>query len=148
MTPRATPRAISGWTALRASAASAFLPDAIADSTCLMKVRMRLTREWLIVWRLAFRRMRFLACGVFAIVFLVLNEKRRGPLGSHRSAAAPTRNSPQGQRRSVLALGAIEGRATTLDDPAHGPAAAARFSFAVVYGECLRKVAELPIRAG
>src|SRR4051812_33502310 len=48
ITPRETPRAISGWTAFRASAASAFLPDAIADSTCLMKVRMRLTREWLI----------------------------------------------------------------------------------------------------
>jgi hypothetical protein len=35
-----------------------------------MKVRMRLTREWLIVLRVALRRMRFLACGVFAIVFL------------------------------------------------------------------------------
>jgi hypothetical protein len=35
-----------------------------------MKVRIRLTREWLIVWRVALRRMRFLACGVFAIVVL------------------------------------------------------------------------------
>ena len=41
-----------------------------ADSTALMKDRMRLTREWLIVSRVAFRRMRFLACGVFAIVVL------------------------------------------------------------------------------
>jgi hypothetical protein len=32
-----------------------------------MKVRMRLIREWLIVARFALRRMRFLACGVFAI---------------------------------------------------------------------------------
>jgi hypothetical protein len=46
------------------------LPDAIADSTALMKVRIRLTREWLIVWRVALRRMRFLACDVFAFVFL------------------------------------------------------------------------------
>jgi hypothetical protein len=35
-----------------------------------MKDRMRLIREWLIVARVALRRMRFLACGVFAIVFL------------------------------------------------------------------------------
>jgi hypothetical protein len=33
----------------------------------LMKVRMRLTRAPLIAARLALRRMRFLACGVFAI---------------------------------------------------------------------------------
>ena len=45
MTPRATPRAISGWAFFSASAASAFLPDASADSTALMKVRMRLTRR-------------------------------------------------------------------------------------------------------
>jgi hypothetical protein len=32
-----------------------------------MKVRMRLIREWLMVSRLALRRMRFLACGVFAM---------------------------------------------------------------------------------
>jgi hypothetical protein len=31
---------------------------------------MRLIREWLITVRVALRRMRFLACGVFAIVFL------------------------------------------------------------------------------
>jgi hypothetical protein len=55
---------------LSASAASFFLPASIADSTALMKVRMRLTREWLIVARVALRRMRFLACGVFAFVFL------------------------------------------------------------------------------
>ena len=47
--------------------ASAFLPAAMADSTSLTKVRMRLIREWLIVARLALRRMRFLACGVFAM---------------------------------------------------------------------------------
>src|SRR6185503_8149018 len=70
ITPRATPRAISGWTCFNASAASVFLPDSIADSTALMKVRMRLTREWLMVARVALRRMRFLACGVFAIVVL------------------------------------------------------------------------------
>jgi len=70
MTPRATPRDISGCAILRASAASFFFPAAIADSTCLMKVRMRLIREWLMVSRLALRRMRFLACGVFAIVIL------------------------------------------------------------------------------
>jgi hypothetical protein len=44
--------------------------------------------------RVALRRMRFLACGVFAIVFLWLNEKRRGrPLdqaGSHRRGGSPT----------------------------------------------------------
>src|SRR4051794_167242 len=68
--PRETPLAISGWTFFKASAASFFLPDSIADSTALMKVRMRLTREWLIVWRVALRRMRFLACGVFAMVVL------------------------------------------------------------------------------
>ena len=45
ITPRATPRAISGWTFFSASAASAFLPSAIADSTALMKVRMRPIRE-------------------------------------------------------------------------------------------------------
>jgi hypothetical protein len=31
---------------------------------------MRLIREWLISARFALRRMRFLACGVFAIFFL------------------------------------------------------------------------------
>jgi hypothetical protein len=70
ITPRATPRAISGCTFFNASAASAFLPDAIADSTCLMKLRIRLIREWLMSERFALRRMRFLACGVFAISFL------------------------------------------------------------------------------
>jgi hypothetical protein len=40
----------------------------MADSTALMKVRIRLIREWLIVSRVALRRMRFLACGVFAIL--------------------------------------------------------------------------------
>jgi len=78
ITPRATPRAISGCIALSASAASFFLPAATADSTALMKVRMRLIREWLMVDRVALRRIRFLACGVFAMNFLVsrsLNEK-------------------------------------------------------------------------
>jgi hypothetical protein len=70
ITPRATPRAISGCTAFSALAASAFFPDAIADSTALMKVGMRMIRLWLISVRFAFRRMRLLACGVFAIVFL------------------------------------------------------------------------------
>src|SRR3569623_1309749 len=45
-TPRATPRAISGCTRFKASAASVFLPDAIADSTCFAKVRIRLIRAW------------------------------------------------------------------------------------------------------
>jgi hypothetical protein len=44
-----------------------------------MKVRMRLTRAPLIAARLALRRMRFLACGVFAIdgpyKLMCLNEK-------------------------------------------------------------------------
>jgi hypothetical protein len=67
MTPRATPRAISGWTRFKASAASFFFPAAIADSTVRMKLRTRLIREWLMVSRLALRRIRFLACGVFAM---------------------------------------------------------------------------------
>ena len=50
-----------------ASAASVFLPLAIADSTALMKVRIRLIREWLVDSRRALRRIRFLACGVFAM---------------------------------------------------------------------------------
>src|SRR5205085_4388584 len=41
ITPRATPRNSSGCAFLSASAASAFLPVASADSTALMVVRMR-----------------------------------------------------------------------------------------------------------
>jgi hypothetical protein len=70
ITPRATPRAISGCTFFIPSAASALLPEAIADSTALMKLLMRLIREWLIAARFALRRIRFLACGVFAMTFL------------------------------------------------------------------------------
>jgi hypothetical protein len=40
----------------------------MADSAALMKLRMRLIREWLMVVRFALRRIRFLACGVFAIL--------------------------------------------------------------------------------
>ena len=49
-------------------------PPAIAASACLMKVRMRLTRAPLMSARRALRRMRFFACGVFAIL-LPRNDK-------------------------------------------------------------------------
>ena len=48
-TPRATPRAISGWAALSAAAAASLSPASQADSTFLMKLRMRLMRAPLII---------------------------------------------------------------------------------------------------
>jgi hypothetical protein len=72
------------------------LPSAIADSTALMKVRIRLIREWLMSSRRLFRRIRFLACGVFAIlsyVLIVLNEK-----AAQDQTAAPTRSFPYSER--------------------------------------------------
>src|SRR4051812_19721996 len=81
MTPRAPPGAFSVCPFLRAWAASVFSPAAIADSMDLMKVRMRLIREWLMVSRLALRRMRFLACGVFAM------KSPRVPSGQNEKAA-------------------------------------------------------------
>src|SRR5690606_28435933 len=69
-TPRATPRASSGWAALSASAAADLSPPAIAVSTFFTKLRMRLMRAPLISARFSLRRMRFLACGVLAMSVL------------------------------------------------------------------------------
>src|SRR3546814_7025962 len=65
--PLETPRIISGWAAFSASAATSLAPAVNADSTFFTKVRMRLTRDLLTSARRSFRRMRFLAWGVFAI---------------------------------------------------------------------------------
>src|SRR5438552_1474667 len=58
-TPFETPRCISGWAAMKAVFAAALSPLAIASSTFLTKVRMRLSRALLTsvrfkVWRLRF----------------------------------------------------------------------------------------------
>jgi hypothetical protein len=63
-----------------------------------MKVRMRLIREWLMVARFVLRRMRFLACGVFAILSSSSMKNGAAQKGSHRSGGSPTRNALQGQR--------------------------------------------------
>src|SRR3546814_1432804 len=55
---------ISAWSS---DVCSSDLPAVIADSTFLTKVRIRLTRDLLTSARRSFRRMRFLAWGVFAI---------------------------------------------------------------------------------
>src|SRR3982751_772336 len=71
-----------------AVSAVALSPASIAASTCLTKVRMRLTRLRLIAARRSLRRMRFFACGVFAIVEVPLyaQEKRARSRGRTRSA--------------------------------------------------------------
>ena len=77
-------------------------PAASADSTCLTKVRMRLTRAPLISARLALRRMRFFACGVFAIFECLVTEmKRARPRTAPAQAAPSTLREARGQAVSA-----------------------------------------------
>src|SRR4051812_17911934 len=87
-TPFETPRASSGWTLRIAASACSLSPAAIAASTCLTKVRIRLTRAPLISARRSLRRIRFFACGVFAIgnCLLFRNEKGHGLAAPPRAA--------------------------------------------------------------
>src|SRR5437764_11000163 len=105
-----------------------------------MKVRMRPMREWLITSRLALRRMRFLACGVFAIenprVSCSSMKKRRQAKRLRRHAGSPTHRGRRGQP-SALATRAVKGRAATLDDALDQTAAAAWLPFAILDGEPL-----------
>ena len=61
MTPARAPRCSSGCAVLRASCATVLSPVPMANSTALMKVRTRLSRDRLISARRALRRIRFLA---------------------------------------------------------------------------------------
>src|SRR6185503_8746627 len=151
MTPRATPRASSGWAAFKALAASAFLPESSADSTALMKVRMRPTRAPLISARLALRRMRFLACGVFAIgksprVCQVKRKAARAHGPHRRRAPLPARAIRVNQ--SALAARTIKGRAAALDDSFHNSSAHTGLSFPVIDGEGLGKIAKRAVGTG
>src|SRR3954447_12556188 len=104
-----------------------------------MKVRMRLMREWLITVRFAFRRMRFLACGVFAMkvprVLWCPKRARINEKAAQSQTAAPTRAFPYSERgrrsTSVLAPWAVKGGAPALDDSPDRAAAGARLSFPV-----------------
>ena len=61
ITPRVTPRWISGCASCRASRAASLLPDMIAASTFLTKVLTLEIREWLMRLRVSLRRIRFCA---------------------------------------------------------------------------------------
>src|SRR5438874_12210636 len=65
--------------------------------------------------------------------------------------AAPTRAFHYSERplrsTSVLAPGAIEGRAAALDDALDRSAACARLSLTIVHGEALGEIAELAVGA-
>src|SRR5690348_4891464 len=109
-----------------------------------MKVRMRLIREWLISARLALRRMRFLACGVFAI--LSSSSMKNG--AARRLAPKWRLPYPLTPRRSTLAPRAIEGRAAALDHAPNGAAARAWLPLPVIDREALGEIAELAVGRG
>src|SRR6478672_5830200 len=122
----------------------------MAASTALMKVRMRLTREWLIVSRRSFRRMRFLACGVFAmkvLVYLGSMKKRREAKWPRRHGGSHMIRGREGQLLA-LACGAKERRTAALNDAPDLAPAIARLPFAVVHSEPLGEIAEFTVGTG
>ena len=74
---------------------SSFLPACERRLDRLMKVRMRPTRAPLISARLALRRMRFFACGVFAIVKVLVSRKKRARPGRTGVRAPLAREAPR-----------------------------------------------------
>src|SRR4051794_33932457 len=103
---------------------------------------MRLTRLRLIVARRSLRRMRFFACGVFAIFEVPLNaqEKRARSRGRTRSAP-PLREAVGKGNPAALAAGTEKGRAARVVSPANHRAAAATFPFAPIDSPLLREIA-------
>src|SRR6478735_12377688 len=131
-TPRATPRASSGWAALSASAAAVLSPPAIAVSTFFTNERMRLMRAPLISARFSLRRMRFLACGVLAMSVLTSGRfwrSRNLCLNGHGNGSFPPESGAlsvgganRQANRSLLALRTEPAAAPALHDPRDDPA--------------------------
>ena len=102
-----TPRASSGWTRSSAALASVLSPAASADSTCLTKVRMRLTRAPLISARLALRLDAFLCLRRIRHRDCLVTEMKRARPRTAPAQAAPS--TVRGRRGQAFNAG-ISGR--------------------------------------
>ena len=112
-----------------------------------MKVRMRLTREWLMASRVRVAANAFL--GLRRIRHrLPRAENENGRSSGRTGCRAPLLAKASGQSSSVLAVRTVKGRAAALDDPPDRSAAAARLAFALVDREALREIAEFAIGRG
>src|SRR5919112_2613650 len=91
-------RISSGSAARSASAAAAWLPEAIASSTLRTKVRTRERRERLITVRFAILRIIFLADVVLAMALVLVSSNRSRPAlqgGEDRLNGVKTQKSPR-----------------------------------------------------